>query len=438
MKKVLSLTLVILIVAMLAACSPGESSSPESTTGSASLGGNVTEVTLLLHASLQSDRTIAQIPDFEADNTDIKVKTVLQASSEVASNVAIELASGSVTFDLVNISAEHPPSFVAAGYLENLEPYIEASTVLSKDDFLPTFVSNCADVQGDGIWWGLPWRSDIRCLFYNTDYFEEAGLEKPPTTWDEMLSYAESLNTAEHYGAAFPMAGEWIVFSFNDYMSACGYRLLGEDGNPDFNHPETVAYIDAMKTLMKYSPSGIQSYNHDDAVTAFIQGKAAMHFNFVYAFSEAQDASKSQIVGKVGSAPNPKIATNCTVVGGWGLYIPTASEKKAEAFRLAEFILSPETEKKVVMNGGDTCPVLKATFADPEIVTAYPILQTIYDASADSKHVYIQPNIPGYAEMLSILSDHFHRAINDELSAQDAFDQAEAQIQAIVDANKAG
>ncbi len=98
-------------------------------------------------------------------------------------------------------------------------------------------------MQGDGILVGLLGVADICCLFYNTDYFEEAGLEKPPTTWDEMLSYAESLNTAEHYGAA---RSRWLASGscfFNDYMSACGYRLLGEDGNPDFNHPETVAAL---------------------------------------------------------------------------------------------------------------------------------------------------------------------------------------------------
>ncbi len=62
-----------------------------------------------------------------------------------------------------------------------------------------------------------------------------------------------------------------------------------------------------MKTLMAHSPSGIQSYNHDDAVIMFIQGKVAMHFNFVHAFSEAQDASKSQIVARSVPHQNPKL-----------------------------------------------------------------------------------------------------------------------------------
>ena len=64
---------------------------------------------------------------------------------------------------------------------------------LKSEDFTPV---QMAESTWDGKVYGLPMFTDVRYLFWNTDHFEEAGLDpsKPPTTWEELGAFTEKLN----------------------------------------------------------------------------------------------------------------------------------------------------------------------------------------------------------------------------------------------------
>ncbi|HCR39677.1 MAG TPA: ABC transporter substrate-binding protein, partial [Lachnospiraceae bacterium] len=41
-------------------------------------------------------------------------------------------------------------------------------------------------------------------LFYRTDLFEQAGITKVPTTWDELIEAGKKLTTNEIFGLSIP------------------------------------------------------------------------------------------------------------------------------------------------------------------------------------------------------------------------------------------
>lgn len=46
----------------------------------------------------------------------------------------------------------------------------------------------------------IPWRMDVRCMVYNKKHFEEAGITKVPTTYDELIEAAEKLTVRDADG----------------------------------------------------------------------------------------------------------------------------------------------------------------------------------------------------------------------------------------------
>ena len=68
-----------------------------------------------------------------------------------------------------------------------------ADEVLSDEvegDILDTFVEYGTY---DGKFYGFPDLASARALFYNTDLFEQAGIEGPPTTWEELHEAAQKV-----------------------------------------------------------------------------------------------------------------------------------------------------------------------------------------------------------------------------------------------------
>ena len=59
-----------------------------------------------------------------------------------------------------------------------------------------------AEMTFQGKIWGIPSGVDDRVLYWNKDAFEAAGLDPdtPPTTWDELLMYAELLTIKDDVG----------------------------------------------------------------------------------------------------------------------------------------------------------------------------------------------------------------------------------------------
>ncbi len=82
--------------------------------------------------------------------------------------------------------------FAAKGLYSDVTPKFDASS-LNRDDFTPV---QLAESSWEGNIYGLPLNTDVRYLYWNTDAFEEVGLDptKPPTTWEELGDYTEKLN----------------------------------------------------------------------------------------------------------------------------------------------------------------------------------------------------------------------------------------------------
>lgn len=93
--------------------------------------------------------------------------------------------------DVMQIGLSFLPSFVNAGALLDLHPYIKKTSALASRNFLPGVSATRTNPKGKVL--SVPWVSDVRILFYRTDIFKQVGLAGPPKTWTQLYADAKKL-----------------------------------------------------------------------------------------------------------------------------------------------------------------------------------------------------------------------------------------------------
>lgn len=347
--KTLSLVLAVVTIAslLLAACT----TTPATT---APAGGETTteQVTIEIWDFQQSDKSILDaqelaIAQFEAANPDIKVNVTVFPLAEYRDKLLIAVQGGQPP-DISTLDQIWMAQWAASGAIIPLDEYIAGSGVQRADFFPGAWDSSVWDGQT----WGIPLNNDVwQQLYYNKDMFAAAGLdpEQPPTTWDELLEYAERLTDSANnqYGIAIMGTGEWIVVILDSFVYSNGGAVLNADGTEaTINSPEAVEALTYMQQLNQFAPPGTTSRNESEAIGMFTSGQVAM----VFAGSWQQDTFKGYPDLNWGVAMNPAPAgkTFHGTLGGWNMSIYAASQHKDAAWKYIEFLATDKEVQKTV------------------------------------------------------------------------------------------
>jgi multiple sugar transport system substrate-binding protein len=135
-----------------------------------------------------------------------------------------------------------------------------------------------------------------------------------------------------------------------------------------FNDPRIAEGLGNYAALMKASPPNIQAIDWYDANQLFQQGKVAFFIDASLFGPGYEDASQSQVAGKVGYAPLPKTEKgSMTGHWMWGLGIPANSDNKEAAWYFIQWATSKAIEPKI---GTSTGGAPRLSTWDNEIYTA--------------------------------------------------------------------
>ncbi|MBA2696129.1 MAG: extracellular solute-binding protein [Actinobacteria bacterium] len=158
-----------------------------------------------------------------------------------------------------------------------------ADEVLSEDvkaDILDTFVDSGTY---DGTFYGFPDLASVRALFYNTDLFEQAGIDGPPSTWDELAQDAQQISDLgeNNAGYALPLGPEESQGEFSMWL----YNNGGTWKDGDTWAINSAANVEALSFLKQLNQDGVTQNNpartnRADAFDLFRSGKAGMVIGF--------------------------------------------------------------------------------------------------------------------------------------------------------------
>jgi len=371
------------------------------------------------------------IPQFE-EETGIKVTLDELGYVDLYQKLTADFVGETGNYDLMTVDIVWSGEYAANGYTLPLDEFMERDKEeLMLDDIMPVAWTLG---EWEGQHWAYPLAGYANVLNYRKDVLEEAGIE-PPQTQQELLEASQQLTDAENdfYGIALLGAkGPAVAQDYMAWVQQHDGTILDENGNPALNTAENVEILEFFGELFEYAPPGATDYWWDQRETAFRSGNVAMMEGWSIARAGYEDPDISSVVGKVDVtlAPVSEGMEPKYGFGGWGIGINADTDNPEAAWEFIKWITSPEVQKEWIRNDG--APIRRSTLEDPELVEEYPWFPVLLESFENGDGDY-RPRIPEY----SIIQDALGTAVNSylvgEMSAQEALDQAQAQVESALE-----
>jgi multiple sugar transport system substrate-binding protein len=349
----------------------------------------------------------------------------------------IDLNARTGAYDLIMLDDPWFPKFAAEQFLTNLTPLLQQRGQSGPDnDFVDTSIALCRHPYQSGPHYALPYVGNSQLFFYRKDLFEKHSL-KEPSTWDDVLMAVKTIHDKESAGAngervyGYVMRaaqGNAAVADFMPIFWAFGGEMFDASGKPAVNSPEGIKALELMIELGKYSPPGYANFNADDVGAHLLQGTAAMSINWPAWISSFADPSKSRVVGKMAFTTLPGAAKpGQAEIGNWLIAIPRDTRNAEAAMDFLLWSTSAEQMKRSAQRGNP--PTRKSLFRDPELVAKYPAYPAQLRSLESSRP---RPRTPYWNEIENVFGIFLSKANSGTLSAAEAMNQANAEIEKIL------
>jgi multiple sugar transport system substrate-binding protein/raffinose/stachyose/melibiose transport system substrate-binding protein len=319
-------------------------------------------------ASIEVDKKVLQpeLDKFEKQ-TGIKVKVEVVPWSDLLNRILTATTSGQGP-DVLNIGNTWSASLQATGALLpwNASNFAKIG---GKDRFVDSALGSTGAQGKDPA--AVPLYSMAYALYYNKKLFADAGLAKPPATWDELIADGKKLSKDGKWGlgAEGSNPSENIHHTFV-FAKQHGADFFTADGKPDFTSDGTVAavkqYVDLMAKDKIIAP-GNAEYAQNQSVSDFAKGKNAM---LLWQSASANLKSQGMSDDAYGIAPvpvqsgTPGTGTNVnSMVAGINLAVFKNSHNLDGATKFVKFMTS-DAEQKILNTAYSSIPPVKTAQTD--------------------------------------------------------------------------
>ena len=284
--------------------------------------------------------------DFEKANPDIKVKLVSGPYATTHDQIVVGAASGTLS-DVVGLDGAWVNGLSKQGAIASLDPLMDAA------GYDRTQIADIIKVDGQSVM--FPLASFVYPVFVNLDIAKAAGVDKMPANRTEFAAAAKKMTNADknQFGWVLPLSLETPNGIQNDVMAwvwASGASML-KDGKPDLENETVVGTLDYVKALNDagvISP-GTFAKKEQDKVEEFVNGRVGMmvdslaHINLIRQRNPNLNFGISAVPAVDGYAGKRGMP-----YASWGIGISEGSEHKEEAWKLVEYLMSPEVNSKLV------------------------------------------------------------------------------------------
>lgn len=335
------------------------------------------------------------------------------------------------TFQVVAFDVVWTAELAERGALQPLDPFV-ARDGIDLADYLPPAI---AAVRWNGAIYGLPIQPHAELLWYRRDLLAAAGLA-PPRTPDELLAAARALHRPAEglYGIVWnAQRGSALGQTVAHLYAAHGARLLDDQGRPALDSAGGRAVARLLRELAAVSPPDILNTAWDQRRRRFIDGQAALTFEWGARMGEGLLSPDCHIGGKVGCAPPPVVPGVAPVAsfGTWCLGIPaSAGPTTPDAWRAIAALCGPVGVRRLAAGGNAGVP-LRSMLADDLLGEPYaglfPVMRELDAAGAFAAHV--RPATPHWDDLCRLLGEVFHDVLRGELPADEA--PGLAQVRAV-------
>jgi ABC-type glycerol-3-phosphate transport system substrate-binding protein len=288
---------------------------------------------------------------------------------------SFQAAQGTGNYDAVWVASQWMKEYVEAGYIMALDDLFEENGF----DTSNYAAGMMEGVQFDGKTYGLPTFAQTMILAYDSEAFEDAGLDVP-TTSDELIEVAKYFYENEGTGIAIPARqGSAAVTVYSQLMFSAGGYYFDDEGNLALTSPESIYAATVYDELTKYSVTGSLAWHHDEVAEAVRTKTAPIGIIISGLANQNHDPERSMIVDTVKyavlAADDGNAAANNNF---WVWCIPSNANDVEASFDFITWVTSPEVEKDMTLRNQQISAITSLS-NDPEVLAMAPFLPVVME-----------------------------------------------------------
>ena len=374
--------------------------------------------------------------DFEAE-TGIKANIDVIGQDVFENRITLSFTGGTGDIDVVHTPVIQVQRWIQAGWLQPMTSLVSEKTT---SDILagPLGAYNVAGDQ-----WALPFFAGVGLMSYREDLLEAAGADVPET-WEDMLDVAAKIKTDDQAAIALrAVPGQGFnMFIFPMVMRAYGGNFFadyeGGDFTPSINSPENVQALKIYTQLINdFGPAGAGNFNFAEVNAAAKNGDIAFAVEGTGIISQIVDPANSRFADVTGIAlPPGGPAGRSPAIGVHGMGIPASAPNPEASAKFIEWAVSAETVAKIALSESFPDFTTASVAENAEVVAKYadihPDFLTTRVAALDLAIGHYRPLIPEWPALGQAIGESVNAAINGLMSAEDALEQAEADMRDIL------
>jgi len=341
-------------------------------------------------------------------------------------------------------------------FASNIDSILPVDDVVQDIDEQYNYFNNVIKMyKHGGHYWGVPINTMIFNWIYRPNYLREyVGTDQPPETWEEVVEYAEKLTVDKDGDGTPDIYGVGLVASkslatqefFWSILTTYGGHIYDEEGNVDFDTPETIKALETYKELWQYAPPAATGWIWGEAEMNFAAGKIAMMPYFPSVQKRLYDADDMDL----GSSPMPTPAEGgqqATLIYPNGIMIHKTAEERGvvdEVKKFIKFVMRPENNALLTagMEPGGFYPCTEAardsgSFWQNDYVKAFPRVNDVALQEVQNGTLYgftheevVNKGI-GDVVGANILAEVVQRVIVQDQSVESAVEWAQKQIEEV-------
>ncbi len=286
-----------------------------------------------------------------------------------------------------------------------------------------------------GVCYGIVSDATWTALYYNKAMFREAGLDpdRPPLTWDELVSYADRLTVRSPNGsvvrAGFSLrktgfkpgtADKWFTF----VLSAGGEAFNPQGSEARFAGPAGLAAA-GLYTEMLFDRR-IDSIDMEGDQQGFGQGRVAMFIREMHVIRWLQEHYPHI---EFGVGPIPALDRSLSAGGAYLWVVSRDALQPEAAWRFIEFLMSDDVYRRYVEIGG-IMPVTRSVASLPQY-SRDPYLRVFIDQPWEAIGLF-----PHDQQAMEIIGQYVERLAYGRIGPKEMVYRAARDVNALLERNK--
>jgi multiple sugar transport system substrate-binding protein len=357
------------------------------------------------------------VPEFERRNPGIRV-AVQQVPWTAAHEKLLTAFVGASTPDIAQVGNTWLPELDELGALADLSARQAGSAVVRQDDYFPG-VWDTNVIAGRLV--GVPWYVDTRLLFYNRETLALAHVSAPPRSWAEWRATMDRVKATvgkQRYAILLP-TDEWAQVVL---MAAQAGSPLLRDGDRygAFSEAEFRRGLELYVSLFvdRLAPA-LDRNQVANVYQQYAEGLFAMYITGPWNLGEFRSRLPVALRDSLATAPmpaeHPEDWPGVSLAGGSSLAVFRASAHQDAAWRLVEYLSTPERQAAFYAATGDL-PARRSAWDAPALAGD----EKLRAFFTQLHHVRPMPKVPEWEQIAQRIAEVSEAAVHGKMTIDEA------------------